>query len=689
MQPSRLFRIVMLSAWMLFLGSGRAFAEIETWGVGEERSWGASGTLEAMADSGGWIRPKEVDPTSNILHELYKADRLVVDTPEDYYGTREHALIWSPNSASNTQTKQTEQDLQRLADGTGVVLESGTSLRLLGGVKASVSGVGEVRLPEGTEVTLPNQTILELYPDTDQKNIQVTLLDPTAAMKDTIAFDIFNGEKNKGVAIYVDFGEPLPLYKIRFFPLFLGELGELYLKGYEIYTNDGRLESLDDDGYPIYTPYMAEPNNREAIVDLEAPDPQYARYIKLRASAADPFILDQYELYGKGFMREATYTSHIIDLGGIANLGQIHWDEAKEPATTVKIQTKVGTDNTVMVYNERNDVGDEVPLNRGSDEVNRKAWESLSEDQQGAVHEDTEHWSLWSRPYPFSGMGVVATGPKRYAQFRVTLANTFAMNKAQVDFLSIQYSRPALANELWGEISPRKGVELGKTTRFRYAITPTISGNEGFDTVEIKTPVAASMEEVRIAGEALPSTDYTVVEEDSLLKVSFPDYRIVKSDSLELTFTCKILAYGTTFEGTVSASWLVGASLPQRIVEKEADDLSVHGAEGSLGKVLSDFGIAPNPMTPNQDGVNDAGKISFTLLQVVGEVPVRMTVYDLVGRTVWRTSRVSLPIGRHAVSWDGKDDEGTLVPPGVYVVRIRVEGDEREFVKVGTVAVVY
>ncbi|MCK5526368.1 MAG: hypothetical protein KAJ05_04420 [Candidatus Latescibacteria bacterium] len=57
MQPSRLFRIVMLSAWMLFLGSGRAFAEIETWGVGEERSWGAWGTLEAMVDSGGWIRP--------------------------------------------------------------------------------------------------------------------------------------------------------------------------------------------------------------------------------------------------------------------------------------------------------------------------------------------------------------------------------------------------------------------------------------------------------------------------------------------------------------------------------------------------------------------------------------------------------------------------------------------------------
>ena len=681
MQPLRLFSIIQF-ALVLLVGGNRAFAGIETWVVGEERSWGDWGTLEAMADSGGWIRPKEVDPGSNILHELYKADRLVVDTPDDYYGTREHALIWSPNIE-----KGELQTLLRLADGTGMVLASGTSLRLLGGVQASVSGMGEVRLPEGTEVKLPNQTILELYPDNNQKNIQVTLLDPTAAMKDTIAFDFFNREKNKGVAIYVDFGEPLPLYRIRFFPLFLGELGELYLKGYEIYLNDGRPESLDDEGYPIYTKYMAESSNREAIVDLEAPDPQYARYVKLRATSADPFILDQFELYGKGFMREATYTSDIIDLRGIANLGKIRWDEVKEPATSVSIQTRVGTDNTVMVYNARNETGDEVPLNRGSDEANRKAWEGLG-DNQGAVYEDTEHWSSWSRPYPFSGMNVVASGPKRYVQFRITLANTFAMNKAQVDFLSIQYSRPALANELWGEISPRKGVDLGKSTRFRYTITPAISGNEGFDTVEIRTPVAASLEGVRIAGESLPNTDFTVVEGDSLLKVSFPDHRIVVSDSLELTFTCRILVYGTVFEGTVYASWLAGASLPQRIAEKKTDDLSVQGAEGSLGKVISHFGIAPNPMTPNADGINDAAHISFTLLQIVGQVPVRTTVYDLFGRVVW-TQRSSLSMGPHSISWDGKDREGVLVPPGLYVVRNRVEGDEREFVKVGTVAVVY
>ncbi|MFH1007596.1 MAG: gliding motility-associated C-terminal domain-containing protein [Candidatus Latescibacterota bacterium] len=682
MQSARVFAMIM-GAWMLLSGGSRACGEIETWVIGEERSWGDSGTMVAMADSGGWIRPNRLDPETNILGAFYRANRLVAGAPDDYFGTREYALIWSPNVESGYM-----QTLLRLADGTGTGLKSGTSMTLLGGVKVSISGMGEVRLPEGTEVKLANQTILELTPNTTQKNIQATLLDPTAAMTDTLAFVFFNREKNKGVAIYMDLGEPLPLYRFRFFPLFLGELGERYMKGYQIYLNDGRPESLDRDGYPIYTEYRSEPNNREAIVDLSAPDPQYARYIKLRASAADPFILDQFELYGKGYMREATYTSHIIDLGAVANLGKIGWGEAKEPATSVSIQTRVGTDNTVMVYHERNVVGDEVPLDEGSDEANRTAWEHLAVAQQGSVNEDAEHWSLWSRPYLRSGLDVDAPGPRRYMQFRITLANTFATNKAQVDSLSIQYSRPALANELWGKITPRKGVSLGRSTRFRYVINPSISGNEGFDTVEIKTPVAASLEEVRIAGDPLPSTDYAVVGSDSLLTVSFPGHRIVVSDSLDLTFTCKILAYGTVFEGSVSASWLVGASLPQRISERRTDDLSVQGAEGSLGQVIGQFEIAPNPMTPNADGINDEAHISFTLLQIVGQVRVRTTVCDLLGRTVW-THRESLSMGPHTMSWNGENSGGTLVPPGMYVARIQVDGDEEEFVKVGTVAVVY
>jgi len=110
--------------------------------------------------------------------------------------------------------------------------------------------------------------------------------------------------------------------------------------------------------------------------------------------------------------------------------------------------------------------------------------------------------------------------------------------------------------------------------------------------------------------------------------------------------------------------------------------------EASLGKVLTDAGVAPNPITPNNDGVNDAATIAFTLFQVKGVVPVEVTVYALSGGSVWEKTE-SLSMGGHEIIWDGRDRDGDRVPPGVYPYRILVKGDEKEFVKVGTIVVVY
>ena len=33
--------------------------------------------------------------------------------------------------------------------------------------------------------------------------------------------------------------------------------------------------------------------------------------------------------------------------------------------------------------------------------------------------------------------------------------------------------------------------------------------------------------------------------------------------------------------------------------------------------------------------------------------------------------------GSHTLAWDGMDEGGRRVPPGIYVVRLRVEGDAR------------
>ena len=55
---------------------------------------------------------------------------------------------------------------------------------------------------------------------------------------------------------------------------------------------------------------------------------------------------------------------------------------------------------------------------------------------------------------------------------------------------------------------------------------------------------------------------------------------------------------------------------------------------------------------------------------------VALSVYDVSGRAVKKLLETDLPAGRHAVTWDGTDEEGTKVAPGVYFYRLKADGAE-------------
>lgn len=65
---------------------------------------------------------------------------------------------------------------------------------------------------------------------------------------------------------------------------------------------------------------------------------------------------------------------------------------------------------------------------------------------------------------------------------------------------------------------------------------------------------------------------------------------------------------------------------------------------------------------------------AFTLaLPTAG--PVRLDVFDAVGRRVRRLVDRTLPAGTHHVAWDLGDGEGRAVPAGLYFLRV---ADERQ-----------
>ena len=84
----------------------------------------------------------------------------------------------------------------------------------------------------------------------------------------------------------------------------------------------------------------------------------------------------------------------------------------------------------------------------------------------------------------------------------------------------------------------------------------------------------------------------------------------------------------------------------------------------------------PAAFSPNGDGVNDAADLGFTVLLVGRSRRVAVDIFDLRGRRV-RTLEESRDVsaGSYSLKWNGEDDSGNLVPPGIYALRFHVDAD--------------
>ena len=108
------------------------------------------------------------------------------------------------------------------------------------------------------------------------------------------------------------------------------------------------------------------------------------------------------------------------------------------------------------------------------------------------------------------------------------------------------------------------------------------------------------------------------------------------------------------------------------------------------GPLIQDVELAA-VFTPNGDGVNDELPVRFALLKVLEERPVEVAIYDLAGRLVGRAESESASprVGYNTFTWDGRDPAGVVVPPGIYLCRIKVEADAEDSQSMRLVHVAY
>ena len=593
-----------------------------------------------------------------------------------------------------------------------------------------------------------------------------------------------------GVVLQFDLGARFGVSRIRFFPRnaapdFLAPdfpFQDDYMRAYELFLNDGTRETLAA-GLPVFTSVLLVLQNDQPVVDVQI-EPQYVRYIQLKSQTTVGFEIGEFQVFGEGFVPTAEYHSDVFDLGeNLALWGNLRWEEESQGdpiRSQVPISTRSGFDDSPVVFNrlrsdldgaevpwktaEEFDEGSEareivlqldspdldikrvrllykdLPLDRKNEiSLTQAEYKKLRSGNKGSVRDDLENWSAWSPPYAaagitsadnvsagMAGVPIVSPGPRRYFQFKVDYLSEDLFSAKGIGSLSFDFSRPVLATEIVGEITPRQA-ELGQKTAFSLALIPDMRPevDQGFSSLEISTPV--KVDAVDRIGMSLP--DGSLLEQDfsdsdlSDLPVERGDFRIDLVEEhrfqisfpkvensrieagqmtvLEVAFQCVVLRTGTAFSSLALSE--TPGEIPQRVVGGNVFDLSQESSNATLirnpgnlvvqvakkGDLLINVNAMPAIFTPNGDQINDSAQIHFDITDLISGANVGLRIYDLSGSMVREVYRGIDQSGRFTRTWDGTDGQGNTVPPGLYIFNIDLDTDGGKAEASGLIGVAY
>jgi hypothetical protein len=158
-------------------------------------------------------------------------------------------------------------------------------------------------------------------------------------------------------------------------------------------------------------------------------------------------------------------------------------------------------------------------------------------------------------------------------------------------------------------------------------------------------------------------------------------------------FEGSVVLYGTVFSGRVwdSTSDLLGQPVLEGNANRDVqtNTLRVALTERSVGDILRKVAVAPPVFTPNGDAVNDEARVEFTVTQISEPRSFEVQILDLSGRRVKSLVRQKRVGGVFSEVWDGTDDYGVTVAPGIYLVSIDIQTATGSFRRTRTVRVAY
>lgn len=423
--------------------------------------------------------------------------------------------------------------------------------------------------------------------------------------------------------------------------------------------------------------------------------------------------ISEFQLFAQGVPQQAIYKTQITHLGEPVNFGRLFWRATKfrmvdgtavetpDAAAQIKVEVRTGLDDDPAVYHEYMDTGLERVVARDHYEnalrtrfVRITAASDLSERQpkpgvRASIGYDSEHWTFWSAPFVESGQPLNLRNGT-YLQLRVAMESDSFDDFVRLDSLWIE-TAPLLAATVRGEVAalddpqPVSGitqVPLGQAIEFVYDLQADFAAVDapGFDLLRLRTGHQTELKSLQLGPGHRETTPAAVTQEPEGLLIHLPE-RITRANNppIRLVFATEIFEFATTFQSEVLDSQrdvlpqpVVGADVGEAL---STNSLRVLGITEQETAFIQNLTFSSPVFSPNGDGIHDELRVAYSLFRLPEAVPVVLAVYRLDGRRVASIEAGLQNAGPQSLRWDGLDETGRLLPPGLYLTTLNLRSE--------------
>ena len=489
--------------------------------------------------------------------------------------------------------------------------------------------------------------------------------------------------------IIINLGATFRINRIRFFPRLDQKNRRRFLQQFDVSTQSDTIGGAYE---PLFSFPQHNPN-AEPVVDRRF-DSRDARYIRIAPTTERAWEIADIEIYGDGSVPVGEYISVPIWARSEDIVwGKVLFNGGDLADASIGVQTRTGPDDEPLHF-FRQPVEDVEEFER----VDEKNYLELPEEERGPIQPNPA-WSAWAS---VTDGQIRSPGLQQsFLQARIR----FSVPGITVKQLDFEYLRPPVVRSLAAEIYPTV-VQPGAETRFTLSMqihlktesTSSVGRDTGFRFLRVRTDAQiGQVERVLLDDRVI----FFRTEQEPGQGFTLDLVRHIEQNGsfLQVIFTGRLFRDRTRFE--------VGA-LDRRNTDDgpeeayqlgQSADIDAQLPGGSLIVRLEDTGgkfplianLEPTAslFTPNGDGINDQFALGYTLLKLIAPAAVVLNIYDLSGRLVQEAYQGQESNGQYAHSWDGLDNSGQRVPPGLYLYEVQVDADAETERRQGVVGVVY